>query len=1192
MAPTYYHPDKNSNTISTGALLHYSKFTTALHHPFKKLELKTPCGQLIEIPTKIKNGLDYVDLSIHHFGGIPKTKTEKYPFINIMPPKINTLRAADPNLALYLHIKLGHINENYLQIMAKRGLIDGVPKNIGKLKFKCPICTIANGQKMPRGPIVNTAELRKGVRLHADFAIVNKESCREFVAAFCIFDAKTRHPWGFPTRSRRPPIGILKWLVLNLRRQGLEVIELRVDEDGSLANSTEFMAMCRDELNLTVQTTGGYASTINGKAETPNRTIKRMIRTMLIGAGLPDELWCFAFQYAIFLLRNRYNRLIDSVPAHLWNPNKPPIHIKNIPIWGSKAYIVTESSIKKQLQPRTTKDPRNYEDQTANAPQLPQHFDGYFVGFGSHTAVAIIWDPQSRRFRRAHHAYIDEYMVRVKTSEPFTPNATLLNDYPQQIRTDDEKLDMNKIKIVATELDFQNSAINNNECATIQVELPPKGRPVGLAVQSDTSYGLPLLAGIHPLSPLRNQIPADLHRNCWIVALNSKSRGYIEPITAKFCAREITATQEEESVTMEITFCRRKRPLTTDLQEIRATFDQSVPITPTVSYLVTAPERPIAEKSIQECLKGADRHHWKAACFHQYDKNAKIMLLSKPLCRSKLPKDMKVYKSIVAARVKDKGENIYKLEARHCMNGATMEKGKDFDFSYSPTVSAPALRMMIANAASNNRILGVLDVVNCFQNTATPIESRVFVTIPPYYIEWYNSRFPEAPLEDDGSGYVLQTINGMQGGKETGRNWYLVLREIMIKFGFKPCPSEPALFVYKSSTFNMTVVTSTDDLLCSYNHPDIFYGFRNFVEKIVPTTFQEGNKLKYLNFRIIQSEHGISIDQTEHIKKNVIDTYFPLNGQEIIKSADTPFRTDTQYETDLAEQAPATIEERINYEKLHGGPFNASMGKFNHIAQFSRFDIAYSNSRLAQYNIATNEAAFLGVKRLARYLVKFPHCPIMYPARKIEGTQVIRYDYDPGNFDTEIISNKYSMFVDSDHARDAKTRKSNTSIIATINGVACHWKMEKQNVIALHSTDAEVRAFFTATKMNNYLRDICTYLEITQDQPTIIYEDSQPCIDILRSNSITSRVKHMAVTVGYCHQEIELEKATPKKIKTTLNIADLGTKPLAAPSHHRHYEYARGVRYYPPPSSEHAKLMDLESHNTFRKSQEPQTSQD
>ena len=114
------------------------------------------------------------------------------------------------------------------------------------------------------------------------------------------------------------------------------------------------------------------------------------------------------------------------------------------------------------------------------------------------------------------------------------------------------------------------------------------------------------------------------------------------------------------------------------------------------------------------------------------------------------------------------------------------------------------------------------------------------------------------------------------------------------------------------------------------------------------------------------------------------------------------------------------------------------MGKFNHIAQFSRFDIAYTNSRLAQYNMATNEAAFLGVKRLARCLARFPHFPIMYPSRKIEGTQEIRYNYDPGNFDTDVISNKYSLFVDSDHARDAKTRKSNTSIIATVNGVACH----------------------------------------------------------------------------------------------------------------------------------------------------------
>ena len=128
--------------------------------------------------------------------------------------------------------------------------------------------------------------------------------------------------------------------------------------------------------------------------------------------------------------------------------------------------------------------------------------------------------------------------------------------------------------------------------------------------------------------------------------------------------------------------------------------------------------------------------------------------------------------------------------------------------------------------------------------------------------------------------------------------------------------------------------------------------------------------------------------------------------------------------------------------------------------------------------------------------------------------------------------------------------------------------------------------------MNSYLRDICTYLRLDQSDPTIIYEDSQPCIDILASNSITSRVKHMAVAVGYIHQEIELGKAVPQKIKTTLNIADLGTKPLAAPSHHRHFEFARGIRYYPPPKSNHATLMDLKNHRPYRRTTDDDPTQE
>ena len=39
-------------------------------------------------------------------------------------------------------------------------------------------------------------------------------------------------------------------------------------------------------------------------------------------------------------------------------------------------------------------------------------------------------------------------------------------------------------------------------------------------------------------------------------------------------------------------------------------------------------------------------------------------------------------------------------------------------------------------------------------------------------------------------------------------------------------------------------------------------------------TFQEGSEIKLLNINIIQSKYGISINQTDHIIKNIIQEYW------------------------------------------------------------------------------------------------------------------------------------------------------------------------------------------------------------------------------------------------------------------------------------------------------------------------------
>jgi hypothetical protein len=133
-------------------------------------------------------------------------------------------------------------------------------------------------------------------------------------------------------------------------------------------------------------------------------------------------------------------------------------------------------------------------------------------------------------------------------------------------------------------------------------------------------------------------------------------------------------------------------------------------------------------------------------------------------------------------------------------------------------------------------------------------------------VEWFKKTYPDIKIDPSKSGkYVLQTINGMQGRKDAGRNWYLLLKQILEAFDFHMCPNEPAMFVRYEGNSEMILITSTDDFLCSYDDEDLFNRFMIHMNEFVKTTFQEGAVLKYLSTRIIQSDMGISIDQTSHI---------------------------------------------------------------------------------------------------------------------------------------------------------------------------------------------------------------------------------------------------------------------------------------------------------------------------------------
>lgn len=202
----------------------------------------------------------------------------------------------------------------------------------------------------------------------------------------------------------------------------------------------------------------------------------------------------------------------------------------------------------------------------------------------------------------------------------------------------------------------------------------------------------------------------------------------------------------------------------------------------------------------------------------------------------------------------------------------------------------------------------------------------------------------------------------------------------------------------------------------------------------------------------------------------------------------------------------------------------------------------------------------------------------------IVGSHKLINIYKDGSKKTHHISNNFAIFVDSDHARDKSSRRSTNFTVVTLGGVAIEWSAKQAGPIALHSTDAETFAFSSAAKKSIFYHELAKFFQMpTAGDPNIIYEDSQPCIDTIASNSISSRAKHFATPIAFANQQITFGICQPEKIDTSIHPADAGMKPQSWPLLEHVFNYIIGSRYYPPSDSQHAIDMDLQAFKVFHK---------
>jgi hypothetical protein len=212
--------------------------------------------------------------------------------------------------------------------MCHRQSLLGLPKHpFPPRKCQCIVCITIKTVHLPCAKITSVTLTKRGQLLHIDSSFWNIVSLRGFTSLLSVIDGKDCMLRNFPTASKHAPLQVLDFLFAMLAHDGIMVQCIRVDEDGALANSSEFCDFLFQR-KISLETTGGYASFLNGKIEHHHCTIAQMVRSMLLNSGLPNNLWCFAAEAAADIYRYTYHSALQMSPYKAWYGTKP--HINNL----------------------------------------------------------------------------------------------------------------------------------------------------------------------------------------------------------------------------------------------------------------------------------------------------------------------------------------------------------------------------------------------------------------------------------------------------------------------------------------------------------------------------------------------------------------------------------------------------------------------------------------------------------------------------------------------------------------------------------------------------------------------------------------------------------------------------------------------------------------------------------------------
>jgi transposase InsO family protein len=506
-------------------------------------------------------------------------------------------------------------------------------------------------------------------------------------------------------------------------------------------------------------------------------------------------------------------------------------------------------------------------------------------------------------------------------------------------------------------------------------------------------------------------------------------------------------------------------------------------------------------QSMAEALAGPDAEQWEQAM----DAEHESILKNNTWKLTSLPPDRKAIGCKWVFKVKSNADgSVARYKARLVAKGYAQTYGIDYNETFAPVAKFNSIRTILAIAAMEDFEVHQMDVKTAFLNG--DLEDEIYMKQPEGYVQ---------PGQEHLVCKLQKTLYGL---KQSPRAWYQKIDRYFTSAGFIKSNADHSLYVRLEGEAKVIIALYVDDLILISNRLNELKA----VKSNLAAAFKKidlGEIHYCLGIQVLRdrANRAVTLGQGKYVQD--IRKRF---GMEDCKPRSTPLDANSKLTKDMAPKSAAELKD------MEGIPYQQAVGSLMYAMVATRPDIAYAVGAVSQFMSNPGSAHWMAVKRVLRYL---------------QGTSqhVLRYGGE-----CNIV---LAGYCDADWAGNVDDRRSTTGFTFMLGGGSVCWNSKKQATVALSTTEAEYIAAAQATKEAVWMRQLLADLGYEQVHPTIIHDDNQGCLALIRNPAFHNRTKHIDIQHHFIREKVEKQEVELKFCSTQDMVADILTKGLTKMKH-------------------------------------------